>query len=217
MEMAYYQNNREDGFLSWVLPVVLLVTPLWFVGVILLLRKLKGPRRPPSFPYLGPSPVGGQGSGPMHTPAAGSRRPGGLKLNSGKAMTVGGAVMAILFGVAAITGLPAVAAVMGLPLALAAMSPVLGLCAGGLALMGVGSARTRKAKRFRKYLALIGKREKLNVVQLAARLSQPEPGSLGGSVLMTLFWLALLVFSLRFALARPRKGNSPRDGEEKDR
>ena len=57
----------------------------------------------------------------------------------------------------------------------------------------------------------------VNVVQLAARLSQPEPGSLGGSVLMTLFWLALLVFSLRFALTRPRKGNSPRDGEEKDR
>ena len=173
MDMAYYHNGREDGFLSWVLPLVLLVTPLWFVGVILLLRKLKGSRRPPSFPYLGPSPVGGQGNGPVHTPAAGSRRPGGRRLNSGKAMTVGGAVMAILFGVAAISGLPAVAATMGLPLAVAAMSPVLGLCAGGLALMGVGSARTRKAKRFRKYLALIGKREKLNVVQLAHAMPVP--------------------------------------------
>ncbi|MBM6926654.1 5-bromo-4-chloroindolyl phosphate hydrolysis family protein [Pseudoflavonifractor phocaeensis] len=169
--MAYYRNDREDGPLSWILPVILLVTPLWFVGVILLLRKLKGPRRPPSFPYLGPSPVGGQRSGPVRTPNVG--RPGGLRLEKGKVMTVAGAAMAILFGIAAITGVPSVASALGFPLALATMSPVLGLCAGGLALMGVGSARTRKARRFRKYLALIGRREKLNVVQLAHAMPVP--------------------------------------------
>ena len=41
------------------------------------------------------------------------------------------------------------------------------LFAGGLALMAAGSISTRRAKRFRKYLALIGRRESVSVVQLA--------------------------------------------------
>ena len=55
----------------------------------------------------------------------------------------------------------------------------------------------------------------VNVVQLAARLSQPEPGSLAGSVLMTIVWLGLLVFSLRYALSRG-KGSVPPTSEKKD-
>ena len=55
----------------------------------------------------------------------------------------------------------------------------------------------------------------VNVVQLAARLSQPEPGSLAGSVLMTIVWLGLLVFSLRYSLSRI-KGSVPQAPEEKD-
>ena len=163
--MRYDQGRRpSDGgdLWSWIVAVILLVSPLWFVGLLLLVRKLGGLRRRPQFPYLGPSP-GTQG---VRTPPP-NRRAGGLDLGKGKLMTVGGAIMAILFGVGAVSGLPLVSSTMGFPLALAAMSPVLGLCAGGLALMLAGSARTRKIRRFRKYLALIGRRERLSVEQLA--------------------------------------------------
>ena len=162
--MSYYRNRRPDNgneLFSWILILILLVT-VWPVGIILLVRKLVGMGRRPQFPYLGPSP-GTQG---VRTPPpnAAGKRP---SLGKGKAMTIIGAIMAVLFGIATVSGLPVVSSIWGFPMSLAAMSPVIGLFAGGLALMAAGSISTRKAKRFRKYLALIGRRESVSVVQLA--------------------------------------------------
>ena len=162
--MSYYRNRRPDNgneLFSWILILILLVT-LWPVGIILLVRKLVGMGRRPQFPYLGPSP-GTQG---VRTPPpnAAGKRP---SLGKGKAMTIIGAIMAVLFGIATVSGLPVVSSIWGFPMSLAAMSPVIGLFAGGLALMAAGSISTRRAKRFRKYLALIGRRESVSVVQLA--------------------------------------------------
>ena len=162
--MSYYRNRRPDNgneLFSWILILILLVT-LWPVGIILLVRKLVGMGRRPQFPYLGPSP-GTQG---VRTPPpnAAGKRP---SLGKGKAMTIIGAIMAVLFGIATVSGLPVVSSIWGFPMSLAAMSPVIGLFAGGLALMAAGSISTRKAKRLRKYLALIGRRESVSVVQLA--------------------------------------------------
>lgn len=162
--MSYYRNRCPDNgneLFSWILILILLVT-LWPVGIILLVRKLVGMGRRPQFPYLGPSP-GTQG---VRTPPpnAAGKRP---SLGKGKAMTIIGAIMAVLFGIATVSGLPVVSSIWGFPMSLAAMSPVIGLFAGGLALMAAGSISTRKAKRFRKYLALIGRRESVSVVQLA--------------------------------------------------
>ena len=162
--MSYYRNRRPDNgneLFSWILILILLVT-VWPVGIILLVRKLVGMGRRPQFPYLGPSP-GTQG---VRTPPpnAAWKRP---SLGKGKAMTIIGAIMAVLFGIATVSGLPVVSSIWGFPMSLAAMSPVIGLFAGGLALMAAGSISTRKAKRFRKYLALIGRRESVSVVQLA--------------------------------------------------
>lgn len=162
--MSYYRNRRPDNgneLFSWILILILLVT-VWPVGIILLVRKLVGMGRRPQFPYLGPSP-GTQG---VRTPPpnAAGKRP---SLGKGKAMTIIGAIMAVIFGIATVSGLPVVSSIWGFPMSLAAMSPVIGLFAGGLALMAAGSISTRKAKRFRKYLALIGRRESVSVVQLA--------------------------------------------------
>ena len=162
--MSYYRNRCPDNgneLFSWILILILLVT-LWPVGIILLVRKLVGMGRRPQFPYLGPSP-GTQG---VRTPPpnAAGKRP---SLGKGKAMTIIGAIMAVIFGIATVSGLPVVSSIWGFPMSLAAMSPVIGLFAGGLALMAAGSISTRKAKRFRKYLALIGRRESVSVVQLA--------------------------------------------------
>ena len=162
--MSYYRNRRPDNgneLFSWILILILLVT-VWPVGIILLVRKLVGMGRRPQFPYLGPSP-GTQG---VRTPPpnAAGKRP---SLGKGKAMTIIGAIMAVIFGIATVSGLPVVSSIWGFPMSLAAMSPVIGLFAGGLALMAAGSISTRRAKRFRKYLALIGRRESVSVVQLA--------------------------------------------------
>lgn len=163
--MPYYRDRRSgnnNSWFSWFMTLILLISPLWFVGLFLLVRKLGGVGRRPQFPYLGPSP-GTQG---VHTPppSAAGKRP---SLGKGKAMTIIGAVMAAVFGIATVSGLPVVNSIWGFPLSLAAMSPVIGLFAAGLALMAAGSISTRKVKRFRKYLALIGRRESVSVVQLA--------------------------------------------------
>ena len=47
------------------------------------------------------------------------------------------------------------------------MSPVIGFFGGGLAMIWAGTQRTKKAKRFRKYLALIGRRESISITTLA--------------------------------------------------
>ncbi|MFQ9918981.1 MAG: hypothetical protein ACLRWQ_24070 [Flavonifractor plautii] len=49
------------------------------------------------------------------------------------------------------------------------MSPVIGFFGGGLAMIWAGTQRTKKAKRFRKYLALIGRRESISI-------TSPGPG-----------------------------------------
>ena len=164
----YRRPDRNGDLGSWIVTLILLISPLWFVGLILLFRKLNALGRRPQFPYLGPSP-GTQG---FHTPPAGAAGRG-LGLGKGKAMTIGGAIMAVIFGIATAAGLPVVSSIMGFPLSLAAMSPVIGLCAGGLALMLAGSFNTRKIRRFRKYLALIGRRESVSVVQLAHAMPVP--------------------------------------------
>ena len=157
--MTDYRPEDSGELTSWIITVILLVSPLWFVGLILLLRKLTGLGRRPRFPYLGPSP-GTRGFQTPYTGAAPS-------FTKGKVMMAIGAVLAGIFGFATAAGLPVVAGLFGLPLAMAMMSPVMGLCAGGLALMLAGSLSTRRVKRFRKYLALIGRRERVSVAQLA--------------------------------------------------
>lgn len=164
--MAYDRNRRSGGSgdpISWIVTLVLLVSPLWFVGVILLVRKLNDAARRPQFPYLGPSP-GSQGGVYTPPPAAGGKQP---NVNKGRVMTVVGAVMAVIFGIAVVAGLPVINGIWEFPVSLAMMSPVLGLFAGGLALVAAGTLSTRKHRRFRKYLALIGRRESMPVVQLA--------------------------------------------------
>ena len=179
--MASYQpENRPDSgdLISWIITIVLLVSPVWPIGLILLFRKLTRDsrrRRTSRHPYdmrrEGAAP-GTQGMG-RQTPPAGrtdagrSPRQGKpVNLDRGKGLTIWGIVLAVIFGIA-LTGFPAVAMSGGLLNALAVMSPVIGFFGGGLAMIWAGTQRTKKAKRFRKYLALIGKRESISITTLA--------------------------------------------------
>ena len=179
--MASYQNeNRPDpgDLISWIVTIVLLVSPVWPIVLILLFRKLTRDsrrRRTSRHPYdmrrEGAAP-GTQGMG-RQTPPAGQAYTGRsprqgkpVNLDRGKGLTIWGIVLAVVFGIA-LTGFPAVAMGSGFLNALAVMSPVIGFFGGGLAMIWAGTQRTKKAKRFRKYLALIGKRESISITTLA--------------------------------------------------
>ena len=177
--MANFQDENWSDFkelLSWIITIIFLMT-FWPVGLILLFRKLtRGTRRRASrHPYdirrEGAAP-GTQGMG-RQTPPAGQAYTGRsprqgkpVNLDRGKGLTIWGIVLAVVFGIA-LTGFPAVAMGSGFLNALAVMSPVIGFFGGGLAMIWAGTQRTKKAKRFRKYLALIGKRESISITTLA--------------------------------------------------
>lgn len=93
------------------------------------------------------------------------RRP--VDLNKGRAMTVWGAILTAIFGLAAISSIPATLLEGGLLPALAAGAPIMGLLSLGVGLLFAGNQRSKKSKRFRKYLALIGKRESISISSLA--------------------------------------------------
>ena len=164
--MASYRNeNRPDSgdLLSWIITIVLLVSPVWPIGLILLLRKLTGGsrRRASRHPYDiqregGPVPgTQGMPGAQRQTPPVGRQHVGRsprqgrpVNLDRGKGLTVWGIVLTVIFGIA-LTGFPAVAMSGGFLSALAVMSPVIGFFGGGLAMIWAGTQRTKKAKRYR--------------------------------------------------------------------
>ena len=177
--MANYNNNQNGGDLaSWIVTVIFLMTPLWPVGLIMLLRKVLGlgrksqqKRHPYDLQREAQTAPGTQGVGARRqTPPTGqpvrSRQGKPVNLDKGKGLTIGGAVMAGIFGIALVAGLPEELMHGGLR-GLAEMSPVIGFFILGLALIFMGTQRTKKARRFRKYLALIGKRESISIATLA--------------------------------------------------
>ena len=87
--------------------------------------------------------------------------------NRGRAMTVWGTILTSIFGLAAITAIPAMLADGGIWFALTSGAPIMGLLSLGVGLLIGGRQRNKKARRFRKYLALIGKRSSLSISSLA--------------------------------------------------
>lgn len=162
----------------WIAAIILLMTPLWFVGLIMLLFKLFGggrsrqSRHPYDIRREGAAAPGTQGmsGGGRTTPSAGGLRPAGNKLldpNRGRGLTIGGGALAVIFGVVLAAAFPALAVGWGALRAMALLSPAIGLLICGLAMAWTGVQRTKKARRFRKYLVLIGRRESVAIAALA--------------------------------------------------
>ena len=193
--MASYQNNNNSGdLLSWIVTLVFLVSPAWPIGLILLFRKLmgkSGSSRRTQHPYdlmreggsaPGTQGMGGPQSGPQghyrrrQTPptgepgmsyTGGGRRGRPVKLGWGKGLTFVGVVLMSVFGLGLVTSFPFMLMQEGLWPALALCSPIAAFFGGGAAMTWVGRQRTKKAKRYRKYLALIGKRDSVSITTLA--------------------------------------------------
>ncbi|MGN8896434.1 5-bromo-4-chloroindolyl phosphate hydrolysis family protein [Flavonifractor sp. HCP28S3_F3] len=166
--MANYQNrntpNSQD-LVYWIITALLLVT-IWPIGLFLLLRKVLGGKKRRQYNAWQPPRQAAPGTQGM--PGMNRNRQGKpIDLNKGKGMMVAGIVLAAIFGITLISGFPTVALGTSLVNALAAMSPVIGLFLGSLALAWAGGRRNKQAKRFRKYVALIGKRESVSITTLA--------------------------------------------------
>lgn len=168
----YPRNSNSDDWGSWILVLIMLVI-FWPVGLVLLFRKLMGnnPRRR-QHPYdIQRQQAQRGGAAPTAQPGQKVRKQGEIPAvaipDQGKKLTIAGAIMAAIFGFGALDEF--LNAVSGGWL-LSALSDIfipLGLCGVGLVLLYSGLARTKRTKRFRKYLALIGKRKSISLTNLA--------------------------------------------------
>lgn len=163
--MASYQNrNAPDSqdLVYWIVTIVLLIS-VWPIGLFLLLRKLLGGSRRRQAGTYQPPRQAAPGTQGMNRGRQGKP----IDLNRGKGMMVAGIVIAIIFGIVLVSGFPILAVGSGFLNALAVMSPITGFFLGGLALTWAGVRRNKQVKRFRKYLALIGRRESVSITTLA--------------------------------------------------
>ena len=90
-----------------------------------------------------------------------------VNLNRGKAMTVWGSIIAAIFAMASLAICGELASFFDVEMFFGALMPCLGFFGGGLVMAYSGRQRQKKAKRFRKYLTLIGKRESISIASLA--------------------------------------------------
>ncbi len=188
--MSSQNNSNNSDWTSWIPIVVLFCIPYtWPVALILLIRKLMGAgrkKRPARHPYdiqrqwrEQESAGGGQTQAPQsaQNPArsAGQKIPpkpaapkgkAAPKFPQGKGLTIAGAIVSGVFGLTFLTEFVDALSWGGLSYMIAELMPLLALLCLGLALLFCGLGRTRKGKRYRKYLSLIGKRSSVSLEAL---------------------------------------------------
>lgn len=103
-------------------------------------------------------------------PGKGAGVPG---IKSGRIMTWVGAGVAALFGIGGISQLLEYLAWGGLQYVWSELFAAFGFCAAGLVVLYAGLSRTRKGRRFQKYLNLIGRQKSVRVETLASAMGRP--------------------------------------------
>lgn len=189
-----YDNNGENGggrkddndLASWI-PTIIFLFCFPPVGVVLLIMKLMGVggnrrrggagRHPYDIQREGGANYYGQSapqpqrpkSQPKAKPASARKKPAPAKGKRlpGKGLTVAGGITAALFGMVAVTMFLEAWSSGYLASELANIFVGTGFCGVGLFMMYLGMRKTKKAKRYRKYLALIGRRDSISVATLA--------------------------------------------------
>jgi len=181
------RKGRNDAG-DWILAIIMLVV-FWPVGVFLLFRLLSGNgfsgQSRKKHPYDMQRERGGyhseyeysySGESLKKQQAAGSSvsKGGGTKAEqpqtdrtAGKIMTWVGAGVAALFGITAISEFLSYLSWGGLMYAWSELFVLFGFCMAGLAVMCAGLSRTRKGRRFQKYLNLIGRQKTVSVSVLS--------------------------------------------------
>lgn len=173
-------NNIAGEVIYWVVTIILLCSA-WPIGLVLLFRKLMGygqsyQKRRSSHPY---DIQREQAAGAARRTSSGtagqasrSSKKASTPATKGKALTVWGAIITAVGGLATL-GVFTSELYWGLLSALRQSLFPLGITAAGLVMLYCGIQRGRKGKRFRRYQALIGKRESISLHSLAEALSLP--------------------------------------------
>lgn len=195
-------NNRNNDIGTWIAIVVLFCIPYTFpIALFLLIRQLMGYQKRGSWrdprvkrhPYdlqqdaaagqnawqaapgaqSGADPDAARKAAERNRKAATKTRQTAAGLSKGKGLTIAGAIVGGIFGFSFIPAF--LSSLVGGTLwsDLGGLATVLGFAVGGLVMLGCGVQRTKKSKRFRKYLALVGKQKVVSVADLA--LAMPVP------------------------------------------
>ncbi len=101
------------------------------------------------------------------------RNPAQLNLARGKVMTWVGGGLAALFGLAGVSQLLEYLSWGGLRYAWSELFWLFSFCVAGLVILYAGLARTKKGRRFQKYLNTIGRQQKVSVATLAETMGLP--------------------------------------------
>ncbi len=172
------QGNR-DGLGSWLLIILALII-FWPLGLVLLFRKLAGTsdyKGRKKHPYdirreAAINAAAESGHAPRRQSEPG-KKPEGARMPSGRGLTIGGAAMAGVFGLGLVSEVTDALIAGTLLLSLTSIFATLGFCGAGLVMLAAGISRSRKTRRFRRYLVLIGKRECIAVEKLALAMAVP--------------------------------------------
>lgn len=164
----YPQNSNSSDLGSWILVLIMLAV-FWPVGLVLLFRKLmrSAPRQRHPYDIQRQRAQSAGAAAPARGESRRKMAPAAAIPDRGKKLTIAGAIMAAVFGFGALDEFLSAVSGGWLLYALSDIFIPLGLCGVGLVLLYCGVARTKQAKRFRKYLALIGKRKSISLSNLA--------------------------------------------------
>ena len=178
-------GRRDRGSLASWIPILIFLFCFPPVGVLLLVLRLlgiTGRRRPvvrhpydlqreaaergsaalgPQEPWAQSAPAdAGRKDKKKHAAQRGDRAPG-------KGLILTGGIVAAVFGVAALSSFLDALSWGGLLYSLEDIFVPLAFCGGGLCTAWYGFRKNRRAKRYRQYLSLIGRRESISVATLA--------------------------------------------------
>jgi hypothetical protein len=185
-------QNKNSDWTSWIPIVVLFCIPYtWPIALILLFRKLMGlggKKRQSNHPYDIQRQQAQQRQQAAQqaqqtqqqtqqsrqtaqqarqaAPKAPSDQPERPKFPKGRGLTIAGGILTGVFGFASILEFADALSWGGLVYELDTILPLVALLCLGLVLLTCGVSRTRKGRRLRKYLSLIGKRKSVSIEAL---------------------------------------------------
>lgn len=177
------QDRNDRDLLSWI-PIVIFLFCFPPLGLFLLILRLVGVtgrrrgqvgRHPYDLQRENGTPQAETAADPTQTGAArrrkaSARSKAGKKLEeqgSGRLFTIAGAIVAAVFGLGAFSAFLDALSWGGLLYSLEDIFVPLAFCGGGLCMLWYGLRKSRRLKRYRQYLSLIGRRESISVTILA--------------------------------------------------
>lgn len=186
------RKNNDVDWGGWLLTIIMLGV-FWPVGLILLFRQLMGYSKPTSQVKKHPYDIAkaeaaqaqNQAGRAAGQPTAGTRQGSAsrkekkqkadsspVNVSKGNVLMIVGAAIAGVFGIGM---LATIADYWGLwSIMLSDLIPITGFFCGGLVCLHVGRQQRKRAKRYKKYLAYIGKNREISLHTLAAAMGERE-------------------------------------------